>query len=143
MHANPTHAAVNQSSSISAYIDLGQGGLTSLRKRLSASLQQPQPYWLTRFLILRWLGLVYFVAFLSLANQVLPLIGKDGLLPADLYLRQAERFLGSRGSAFWQLPGRRYLVVRVHLLRVAPEQLLTGCLGQELSVDTLGLPGGR
>ena len=104
MHANPTHAAVNQSSSISAYIDLGQGGLTSLRKRLSASLQQPQPYWLTRFLILRWLGLVYFVAFLSLANQVLPLIGKDGLLPADLYLRQAERFLGSRGSAFWQLP---------------------------------------
>ncbi len=104
MHANPTSAAVNQSSTISAYNDLSQGGLTSLWKRLGASLEQPQPYWLTRFLILRWLGLVYFVAFLSLANQVLPLIGKDGLLPANLYLRQAERFLGSRGSAFWQLP---------------------------------------
>ena len=59
---------------------------------------------MTRFLILRWLGLVYFVAFVSLANQILPLIGKNGLLPANLYLRQAERFLGSRWSAFWQLP---------------------------------------
>ena len=29
-------------------------------------------YWLTRLLILRLLGLVYFFAFLSLALQVLP-----------------------------------------------------------------------
>jgi len=36
-------------------------------------------YWLTRFLILRLLGLVYFFAFLSLARQVLPLIGEHGL----------------------------------------------------------------
>jgi len=39
-------------------------------------------YWLTRFAILRLLGFVYFFAFLSLACQVLPLIGSDGLLPA-------------------------------------------------------------
>src|SRR5262245_11092821 len=38
-------------------------------------------YWLTRFAILRLLGLVYLVAFLSLARQVLALIGHDGLLP--------------------------------------------------------------
>jgi Lipase maturation factor len=50
------------------------------------------------------LGLVYFVAFLSLAQQVMPLIGSQGLLPVSLFLRQAQRFLGSRPGAFFQLP---------------------------------------
>jgi hypothetical protein len=102
--AEPASTMGNQPSTPPKYDDLSQGALTSLWMRLAASLEQPQPYWLTRFLILRWLGLVYFVAFLSLANQVVPLIGKNGLLPAVLYIRQAERFLGSRWAAFWQLP---------------------------------------
>ena len=38
-------------------------------------------YWLTRFVLLRLLGLVYAVAFLAAALQILPLIGSDGLLP--------------------------------------------------------------
>jgi hypothetical protein len=50
------------------------------------------------------LGLVYFVAFLSLAQQIMPLIGSRGLLPAGLFLSQAERFLGSRSAAFFQFP---------------------------------------
>jgi len=50
-------------------------------------------YWLTRFVFLRLLGFVYFFAFLSLAMQVIPLIGEDGLLPA-------ENFLDSYGSKF-------------------------------------------
>lgn len=60
-------------------------------------------YWLTRFVFLRWLGLIYFVAFLSLAQQVRPLIGAHGLLPAASYLdRIGER--SDRLSAFLALP---------------------------------------
>ena len=61
-------------------------------------------YWLTRFVILRLLGIVYFFAFLSLARQVLPLIGSEGLLPARSYLADAEHAIGSRTGAFLQLP---------------------------------------
>jgi hypothetical protein len=66
--------------------------------------EKPHSYWLTRFVILRLLGLVYFVAFLSLANQILPLIGRNGLLPADLYLKQADRYFGSSLNGLWQVP---------------------------------------
>src|SRR2546422_3889629 len=61
-------------------------------------------YWLTRFVILRLLGLVYFVAFLCLANQILPLIGNGGLLPAELYLRGVEAHYGSRWAGFLRVP---------------------------------------
>jgi len=61
-------------------------------------------YWLTRFVILRLLGFVYFFAFLSLARQVLPLIGSDGLLPATSFLRGAQTVLGSKTSAFISMP---------------------------------------
>ena len=42
----------------------------------------PSKYWLTRFIFLRFLGGMYFIAFLILVNQGLPLIGENGLLPA-------------------------------------------------------------
>jgi hypothetical protein len=87
------------------YPDLAQGNLASLWKRLVCDGDSPHSYWLTRFIILRVLGLVYFVAFLSLAQQVMPLIGSQGLLPVNLFLSQAEKFLGSRSSAFLQFPG--------------------------------------
>jgi len=61
-------------------------------------------YWLTRFLVLRLLGLVYLVAFLSLAHQVLPLLGSDGLLPAASYLSRLEAHFGSRRAAFLVQP---------------------------------------
>ncbi len=59
---------------------------------------------LTRFVILRLLGFVYLFAFLSLARQVLPLIGDDGLLPASAFLDRVLDHFGSRGAAFLQLP---------------------------------------
>ena len=52
-------------------------------------------YWLTRFMILRLLGLVYAVAFLVAINQAVPLIGAHGLLPLDSYFRQINNALGS------------------------------------------------
>ena len=61
-------------------------------------------YWLTRFMILRLLGMVYAVAFLVAINQLVPLIGAKGLLPADLYLKQVSTALGSAGAGFVRLP---------------------------------------
>lgn len=45
-------------------------------------------YWLTRFVLLRMLGVVYVVAFLVLLNQGIPLIGSEGLTPTDTYLQE-------------------------------------------------------
>jgi hypothetical protein len=61
-------------------------------------------YWLTRFMILRLLGIIYAIAFLVAINQILPLIGSEGLLPVDMYLEQWSSALGSKGAAFWRLP---------------------------------------
>lgn len=59
---------------------------------------------LTRFLLLRLLGFVYFVAFLCSEREAMPLWGKRGLLPiaeltTDVLLRE-----GSRLRAFRVLP---------------------------------------
>jgi hypothetical protein len=60
-------------------------------------------YWLTRFMILRLLGAVYAVAFLVAINQIIPLIGSDGLTPVDIFLTRVKEALGST-SGFWRLP---------------------------------------
>ncbi len=69
-----------------------------------ATRNQTVSYWLTRFVILRLLGLVYFVAFLIAARQIAPLIGRDGLLPAETFLRRVREHYGSGLSAFLQVP---------------------------------------
>jgi len=61
-------------------------------------------YWLTRFLILRLLGIVYAVAFLVAINQILPLIGSHGLTPVDTFLRRVTETLGYKSSGFLRLP---------------------------------------
>ncbi len=65
---------------------------------------KPPTHWLTRFLILRLLGLVYAIAFLVAINQVIPLIGSNGLTPAALYLKRVGAALGSDGAGFMRLP---------------------------------------
>ncbi len=67
------------------------------------------PYWLTRFVLLRLLGFVYFVAFLCLAQQLLPLLGHDGLTPVPLFLHRLEAHFGSRRAAFLQFPSLFWL----------------------------------
>src|SRR6188474_988743 len=66
--------------------------------------QARHSYWLTRFVILRLLGLVYLAAFVSLARQVLPLIGSNGLLPAQDFLTRVQAHFGSRTGGFLALP---------------------------------------
>jgi hypothetical protein len=61
-------------------------------------------YWLTRFLILRWLGLVYLVAFFAAAQQLVPLVGAHGLTPAPLFLDQVRSHFGSTWAGFNALP---------------------------------------
>src|SRR5579872_7630694 len=60
-------------------------------------------YWLTRFLILRLLGIVYAVAFLVIIEQIIPLIGAHGLTPAADFLQRVGQAIGVT-SGFWRLP---------------------------------------
>lgn len=64
----------------------------------------PPTYWLTRYIILRLLGAIYAIAFLVAINQIIPLIGANGLLPVGNYLRQITAALGSGGAGFIRLP---------------------------------------
>jgi len=61
-------------------------------------------YWLTRFIILRLLGAIYAVAFLVAINQIIPLIGSNGLLPVGIFLRRVAEMLGSTGAGLCACP---------------------------------------
>ena len=67
-------------------------------------MEAQRSYWLTRFLILRLLGIVYAVAFLVAINQVLPLMGTKGLTPVAEYLKNIGAALGGTGAGFRRLP---------------------------------------
>jgi hypothetical protein len=58
--------------------------------------RSPDTYWLTRFMLLRWMGFVYVVAFYVAARQLVPLVGEHGLTPAPLYMQEVREALGSR-----------------------------------------------
>ncbi len=55
----------------------------------------PPTYLLSRWVFLRLLGLVYIVAFASLAGQISGLIGTDGILPAGPYLDRVQDTYGA------------------------------------------------
>jgi len=78
----------------------GVSGFQRMRRRIRRSRRRNAQYWLTRFVFLRFLGFVYLFAFLSLANQVLPLIGSHGLTPAHKYLTNI-RAAGLPESEIW------------------------------------------
>ena len=78
---------------------------TQLLMEPISTINSNQPsYWLTRFVILRLLGIIYAVAFLVAINQIIPLIGTKGLLPLGIYLKQIPATLGSTGAGFVRLP---------------------------------------
>jgi len=70
----------------------------------SESVDIRPTYWLTRFMILRLLGIIYAVAFLVAINEIVPLIGSDGLTPVNIYLHEIKNALGSTGAGFIRLP---------------------------------------
>jgi hypothetical protein len=61
-------------------------------------------HWLSRFVLLRLLGVVYVAAYAALIGQLLPLLGHAGLLPIDRFLEDVAAELGSRGAGFRGLP---------------------------------------
>jgi hypothetical protein len=70
----------------------------------TAPLKPGTTYWLTRFVLLHWLGLVYIVAFLVATQQLVPLVGADGLTPAPLFLHRIAQQVGSSWTGFELLP---------------------------------------
>lgn len=78
-------------------------------ERWERALPDRGSYWLTRFVILRLLGIIYAIAFLVAANQILPLIGSDGLLPIGNFLDHVGRALGGSLGGFLRLPSLFWL----------------------------------
>ncbi len=87
-------------------------------------LRPPSPargaYWLTRFVLLRWLGLVYLFAFFAAARQLVPLVGAHGLTPASLFIDRARDNLGSSWAGFTELPMLFWFWDSDTALRVVP-----------------------
>jgi Lipase maturation factor len=91
--------------------------------------QDRPTYWLTRFLMLRLLGLIYAVAFLVAINQIIPLIGANGLLPVGIFLKRAGEVYGSAGAGFRHLPSIFWFIHSdTALLVVAWTGFLLSCL---------------
>lgn len=63
---------------------------------------RPAEFYLTSWVFLRLLGLIYCAAFLSLYVQITGLIGTDGILPLANYLDAARNTLGN--TAYYRLP---------------------------------------
>jgi hypothetical protein len=76
----------------------------SLRRLEQLPGEQGSSYWLTRFVMLRLLGALYAIAFLIAANQILLLIGSNGLLPVGDFLEAVSESLGGQGAGFRRLP---------------------------------------
>jgi hypothetical protein len=72
--------------------------------RLGKFFARGNSYWLTRFVILRLLGFVYSIAFLVAARQLVPLVGRNGLTPAQGFLSSIQSQIGSRAEGVLQLP---------------------------------------
>jgi hypothetical protein len=75
-------------------------------------------FWLGRFVLLRLVGVVYLMAFLTLLWQGPALIGNHGLEPAAGMLDDAVAALGSRAAGFWRLPSLFWLGAGDTALRV-------------------------
>jgi hypothetical protein len=88
-------------------------------------------YWLTRFLFLRLLGLVYAVAFLVVVNQWQPLLGSHGLLPAASFLDRIAVSHGRDAATFFQLPTLFWFDASDTMFRVC------GLVGLGLSLTVL------
>jgi len=78
--------------------------MDNVSQKIFRSSDARPTYWLTRFLILRLLGAIYAVAFLVAINQIIPLIGANGLLPVGMFLTRVSDALGSEVAGFIRLP---------------------------------------
>jgi hypothetical protein len=73
---------------------------------------------LIRWLFLRCLGVIYFIAFASFGAQVMGLIGSNGILPASGFLQAVQERFGSRG--YWLVPTVFWLDASDTALQMVP-----------------------
>ncbi len=107
MNSEPSSNPQAPGAGTAGHDDAGQSGAPrspSFWTRWRGEPASRPSYWLTRFVILRWLGLVYFVAFYVAANQLVPLVGEHGLLPATHFLQRVQTQFPSTLGGFLQLP---------------------------------------
>lgn len=76
----------------------------SLFKFIWKKSAETKGYWLTRFVFLRLVGLIYLMGFLTVVFQGIPLLGEDGLLPIPNYVDAINSNFGSKIDAFVALP---------------------------------------
>lgn len=67
-------------------------------------------YWLSRFVFLRAMGVLYLVAFLAAANQFRPLLGERGMLPVPRFVR-AVPFRDAPSLFQWRYSDRLFATV--------------------------------
>jgi lipase maturation factor 1 len=98
---------------------------------LIGTAEQQPSYLLTRQIFLRLLGVIYFIAFVSLWHQIDGLIGSRGILPIHSYLSEIQSVFGT--ERFWFYPTLCWLNSSDHFLHflcaggvVASLLLITG-----------------
>jgi len=77
------------------FVSTHRNGLYSFTRLLWGDNLQPPSYRLTRCLFFRGIGIIYFIAFLSLSSQVVGLVGSNGILPTYQFLDAVREELGS------------------------------------------------
>ena len=75
-------------------------------------------FFLTRFVFLRLLGLTYFIAFLVLVKQSIPLIAEKGLTPAKSYLDSIRPNFKNNTIAFWKHPTIFWFYISDNFLKI-------------------------
>jgi len=77
-------------------------GLSTLTRWFWGRHLEPSTYELSRRMFLRFLGVVYLIAFASLAVQIIGLVGENGITPIAEYLPRVHKALGA--EAYQALP---------------------------------------
>ncbi|MGB6684351.1 MAG: lipase maturation factor family protein [Candidatus Acidiferrum sp.] len=87
---------------------------TSVIRRLFDSRNGPPDRFLSRWIFLRALGVIYFSAFFSLVFQIRGLIGPEGILPAGEYLKNIADQVGY--ARYWYAPSILWFSSGSHML---------------------------
>jgi len=82
---------------------MADGAISPVRWLFGPGPSGPDGHLGARWIFLRALGLIYYSAFFSLLFQVTGLIGPNGILPANDYLRYVAQHLGTV-ERYWYAP---------------------------------------
>ncbi|CAL1540716.1 unnamed protein product [Lymnaea stagnalis] len=98
----PAAKPENENEKSTSLTDVSSKQLLENGTKLDSNAQDLRgSYWLTRMVIVRYMGFIYFVAYSVSLNSNKQLLGKDGLLPANQYLNNIRSHVGS--SSWWSL----------------------------------------